>query len=140
VASKSNHDSFNASIRKVNELILTTMKRFAILSILISVLCIISCEKENDNNISEEFQYEATVVNKGMDCGETFVISLKKIADNAEFEDGTYYADQLDSEFKVPDLKIYLNCREPNDNETYACTMMGPTYPHLIVTDCKRQE
>jgi hypothetical protein len=54
------------------------MKRFAILSILISVLCIISCEKENDNNISEEFQYEATVVNKGMDCGETFVISLKK--------------------------------------------------------------
>ena len=116
------------------------MKRFSILSILISVLCITSCEKENDDNTSEEFQYEATVINKGMDCGETFVISLKRIADNLEFEDGTYYADQLDSDFKVPGLKIYLNCREPYDSEIYACTMMGPTYPHLIVTKCKRQE
>jgi len=115
------------------------MKQFVIISILISVLSIISCEKENDSNIYEEFQYEATVISQGMDCGETYVISLKSIVSNSEFEDGTYYADQLDSDFKVQGLKIYLNCREPNDSEIYACTMMGPTYPHVIVTNCQRQ-
>lgn len=115
------------------------MKIFTTISILIILLFITnSCEKENDT--SEGFQYEATVIGKGMDCGETFVISLTGIDNNSEFEDGTYYADQLNSDFKVPGLKIYLNCREPNDNEIYACTHMGPTYPHVIVTDCKIKE
>jgi len=116
------------------------MKLCTAISILITLFITTSCEKENDINTSEEFQYEATVINKGMDCDETFVISLKKIDDNSEFEDGTYYADQLGSDFKVPGLKIYLNCREPNENEIYACTHMGPAYPHVIVTDCKIKE
>ena len=117
------------------------MKLFTAISILIILLFITtSCEKENDNNTPEEFQYEATVINKGLDCGETFLISIKGLYNNSELEDGTYYADQLDSDFKVPGLKIYLNCREPDENEIYACTHMGPTYPHVIVTDCKIKE
>ena len=117
------------------------MRLFTAISILItSIFFTTSCEKENVVNTPEEYQYEATVINRGMDCGETFVISLKGIDNNLEFEDGNYYADQLGSDFKVPGLKIYLNCREPNENEIYACTHMGPTYPHVIVTDCKIKE
>jgi len=114
------------------------MKRFVLLSIIASLIYMSSCEKENDTNISDDFQFEATVINKGMDCGETFIISLKSRNANSDIEDGTYYADQLDSDFKIPGLIIYLNCREPNDSELYACTMMGPTYPHIIVTDSKK--
>jgi hypothetical protein len=124
------------------------MNRFVIISILTSALWITGCEKENnnekevenENNISEEFHYEATVLRQGMDCGETYLISLKSIVTNSDIEDGTYYADQLDSDFKVQGLKIYLNCRKPNASEFYACTDMGPSYPHVIVTNYQRQE
>lgn len=113
------------------------MKR---LSILTFVIFFISCEKDDDKVAPEGFQFEATVINKGMDCGETFIISLKSIETNSNIEDGTYYADKLNSDFKVTGLKIYLNCREPNNkDEIYACTMMGPTYPHVTVIDCKKQ-
>jgi hypothetical protein len=122
------------------------MKRFVIISIFTSALWIIGCEKENnnekeiENNISEEFHYEATVLRQGMDCGETYLISLKSIVSNSDLEDGTYYADKLDSDFKVQGLKIYLNCRKPNASEWYACTMMGPSFPHVVVTNCQKQE
>lgn len=112
------------------------MKRTAILSILITVSFLTSCEKENDTGDLDNFQFEATVISKGLDCGEAFIISLTNREKDSSIENGTYYADNLDSDFKVPGLKILLNCREPNSDELYACTMMGPTYPHMIVLDC----
>lgn len=116
------------------------MKRLIILPIIYLGLLLSSCNKE-DNNISKDnFQYEATVIGQGMDCGETFTISLKSIKTNTDFEDGTYYADNLSSDLKVEGLKIYLNCRELNNDEIYACTMWGPTYPHVFVTESKKAD
>ncbi|MFW5700669.1 MAG: hypothetical protein ACOCWM_03180 [Cyclobacteriaceae bacterium] len=114
------------------------MNRLIFLIIMISILGLTSCEKDNESNDSNKFLFKATVIGKGLDCGETFVISLTNIGSNSDIEDGMYYADQLDSEFKVSGLEIYLNCREPNDSEIYACTMMGPTYSHVIVTGVKK--
>jgi hypothetical protein len=114
------------------------MKRFIVLSTLISIVILFSCEKENEIQDSNEFQFEATVIGKGLDCGETFLISLKSLDDNTDIANGTYYADQLDSDLKIAGLKIYLNCRKPSDTELYACTAMGPSYPHVIVTDSKK--
>lgn len=113
------------------------MNRLVILIFMISLTILTSCEKDNKANDSDDFIFEATVIGKGLDCGEPYVISLTNRDSNSNIENGTYYADQLDSEFKVSGLEIYLNCRQPNDTELYPCTMMGPTYPHLIVTDCK---
>ena len=113
------------------------MKQIAFLLILFSSSLMISCEKHDDEK-GNDYQFEATVRNKGLDCGKTFIIELKNISGNSEIADGIYYADNLDSEFKEPGLKIVLKCREPNNDEVYACTMMGPTYPHVIVVDSKK--
>lgn len=110
-----------------------TMKNLLILSVLTFGVFLSGCEKDDDKIIKENFKFEATVLNKGLDCGETFIISLKNFETSSEFEDGIYYADNLDPEFKEQGLKIYLNCRQPNDDEVYACTTLGPTYPHLVV-------
>ncbi len=116
------------------------MNRLIFLIVLISLISLTSCEKDNESINSDDFVFEATVIGKGVDCGDTYVIILTNRGSNSDIEDGMYYADQLDSDFKVSGLEIYLNCREPNDTELYACTMMGPTYPHVIVTDCKTKE
>ncbi len=116
------------------------MKNLLILSVLTFGVFLSGCEKEDDKIIKENFKFEATVLNKGLDCGETFIISLKNFETSSEFEDGIYYADNLDPEFKEQGLKIYLNCRHPNDDEVYACTTLGPSYPHLIVINSSKAE
>ena len=115
------------------------MGKIITLSILIISIFCTGCEKNSDNN-SVDFKFEATVINKGVDCGETFTISLKSMDTESAIQDGIYYADNLDFEFKVPGLKINLNCREPSDEELYPCTEMGISYPHVIVTDCTVKE
>ena len=102
------------------------MKLRFFLSPLIFVGVLISCENDKDSEGTTDFQCEATVVGQGMDCGETFMITLTSSID-PDMEEGTYYADHLNS-----GLKIQLNGRAPNADETYACTTMGPGYPHLV--------
>ncbi len=99
-----------------------------------------SCNKEDDNTAIENFRYEATVISQGLDCGETFIVSLKSIGSDTGIEDGTYYADNLDPDLNIKGLKINLNCREPNDDELYACTTLGLTYSHIVVTESKKAE
>lgn len=105
-----------------------------------TLILLTGCEQENNSDNVNAFPFKATVIDKGMDCGETFLISLKSIEGNSKIEDGTYYADSLDSDLKIPGLKIYLNCREPNEDELYPCTTMGPAYPHVIVTESKKYD
>ena len=35
---------------------------------------------------------------------------------------------------------IYLNCREPGEDEVYSCTTFAPSYPHIIVTNSQLAE
>lgn len=105
------------------------MKRVVGILIIIIGIQLVSCEKEKEI----EYQYEAIVLGQGIDCGETYLIELTGLSGEVEFENGTYYADNLPSEFKINGLKIVLNCRELHADEIYACTHMGPTYPHVVV-------
>ncbi len=116
------------------------MNRFVFFIVMLSLISLTCCEKEHEPDDASSFLFEATVMGNGLDCGETYLISLTQRGSNSDIEDGMYYAYQLDPEFKEPGLKVYLNCRQPNDSELQACTMMGPTYQHLIVIDCKRKE
>ena len=68
-----------------------------------------------------------------MDCGDTYLINLKKVTSDSEIANGTYYADNLPPHLKVAGLKIILNSRKPTNKELYACTTMGPGYSHVIV-------
>lgn len=112
------------------------MKRLSYLLIFLSLSILSGCEK--DNLANKDFQFEATVLNKGLDCGETFLIELKNTCGNPNIANGIYYADKLDFEFKEPGLQIVLNCREPLKDELVACTTLGSSYPHIVVIDCKK--
>ena len=112
------------------------MKNIILYLLIILFIILFSCEKDNNSNEKEDFQFEATVLNQGLDCGETFLIELKKNSSNSELSDGTYYADGLPEEFKQSGLKIYLNCRESANDEIYVCTTLGPGLPHIVVINC----
>ena len=77
------------------------MKLRFFLSLLILVGVLTSCENDKDSEGTTDFQFEAIVVGQGMDCGETFIITLTSSIDS-DIEAGTYYADHLNSDFKVP--------------------------------------
>jgi hypothetical protein len=111
-----------------------TNSKISILFVCLLIPFFYSCYKKESNEI--EFRFEAKVIGKGIDCGDTFLIDLRNLSDDSEFENSIYYAFNLPSEFKVADLEIKLNCRLPNINEAVACTHLGPDFPHLIVIEC----
>lgn len=113
------------------------MKRTLIYLAILFGFTFIGCEKETDSENEKEYQFEATVIGKGLDCGDTYLIDLKITIGNSDIVEGTYYADDLSSDLKVVGLKIKLNCRKPNDDELYVCTTMGPSYSHVIVIDAE---
>ncbi len=110
------------------------MKSLSIILLCLSGLVLTTCEKDRT-----EYDFEAIVLSIGMDCGDTWIISLTNLNGDPEIADNTYYADNLPDEFKTEGLEIKLNCREPGNDELYACTTLGPTYPHIIVTECEKR-
>lgn len=115
------------------------MKKVFIHLVLALFLVQISCEK-NDDVGDQRFQFDATVIGKGLDCGETYLIDLKNSEGNSEIADGTYYADGLPAELKVDGLKIILNGRIPDEDELYPCTTLGVGYPHIIVQESAKSD
>ena len=104
----------------------------------------IDISPSTDTLIHRDYKYQAKVIGKGLDCGETYVIEFdKQNSQNIKTTEWykeewyRYYADSLPNHSKVPGKEIKLNCRKPNENELYPCTHMGPSYPHVIITDCE---
>jgi len=65
-----------------------------------------SCKKDIDNaELKESYQYEAFVKGKGPDCGNTYLVEMKKLTGEATIAEGTYYADNLPFNLKVAGLK-----------------------------------
>jgi hypothetical protein len=98
-----------------------------------------SCE-EDESIMDPGYNYEATVLGEGMDCGHIFLIELKNINRRGELKDAVYYAGGLTDEYKIPGLEMLLNCRLPGTEEIYPCTAMGPAYPFVIVENCIKRE
>lgn len=86
----------------------------------------------------DTFNFAGWVRYEGLDCFGAFVIYIYGFDKNSNIQDGMYYADRLSSEFKIPGLKVQLNCREPAPGELYPCSMRGPTFLHVIITGCKK--
>jgi len=114
------------------------MRKIIILTVLTLGIFLAGCEKDDDKIIKEDYKFEAIVIGPGIDCG-TY-ISLKNLETDSEFEDGIYIAHNLDPELVVPELKIYLNCRQINSGDGVACSTLGPGYPHLVVINSVKAE
>ena len=98
---------------------------------------IASCHKTQDL----EFPYEARVLGVNSDCG-IYAIQFLSHLDEIEAKfgntvDGIFIGKNLPEEFQKENLIIQLNCRVPLPDELGFCTMMGPTYPWVFITDAQ---
>ena len=96
-----------------------------------SLLAISCCKNE-----IEDKWYNAIVIRKGMDCGNTFLIQFNEdvtgLPDNTS--NRTFYAVNLPEEYKVSGTKINVEFREPNSSEMIVCTTMGIAYPQIYIS------
>jgi hypothetical protein len=95
-----------------------------------------SCEKEKEI----DYHFKATVLYRGMDCGDTYLILLTNLSGDSTIISTIYYADNLSSDLKIDGLGIFLNCRYPENNELGVCTTYGPGYPHVFVIEAEKAE
>jgi hypothetical protein len=110
------------------------MRSLSVVLLFLSGLVLATCEKDRT-----EYDFEAIVLSIGTDCGDTWIISLTNLTGDPEIADNTYYADNLPEEFKIEGLEIKLDCRLPENDEYYACTTLGPAFPHIAVTGCEKR-
>ena len=107
------------------------MARLRLIYIIMSLLAISCCKNE-----IEDKWYNATVIGKGLDCGNTFLIQFNEdvtgLPDNTSNK--TFYAINLPEEYKVSGKKIIVEFREPNTSEMIVCTTMGIGYPQIYIT------
>jgi len=83
----------------------------------------------------------ATVLGKGLDCGNHFVIQFDDSVTGLPFPSGywnnVYYEYNLPEEYKIAGKRISLAFRAPKSDENLICTTMGPGYPLIFIVKVK---
>ena len=94
----------------------------------------ISCNK--NENESDENSFNATVLGKGLDCGNSYLIKFNNDISGLPQNtfDNTYYEINLPEEYKIEGKQIYVEFREPENGELMICTTMGIGYPQIYIT------
>lgn len=100
-------------------------------------LTLVSCDEEmTDRNI---FEYDIEIKEKGMDCGDVFLANIWNDQEDfyrkmsTTFSKG--YALNLDERYKTSGLKMRVKLRKPKTEEVVKCTMLGPTYPQIVIVE-----
>ena len=92
-----------------------------------------SCDKHQKEVI--ETMYKATVLGRGMDCGNAFLIQFEeKTYSLPASSKNIYYEINLPEEYKIAGREILIQFHEPRNDEIMVCTAMGPAYPQVVVT------
>lgn len=113
------------------------MKKVTLYILVLIGFLVLGCNSDNDPD-TINYEFEATVLGKGIDCG-SFLVNLSKKNGDSDIKNGTYYANDLPVDLQVKGYKIKLNCRRPTQEENYACTTLGPGYFHLIVLESEQK-
>jgi|LakMenEpi03Aug12_release.lakeMendotaPanAssembly.Ray.scaffolds.fasta_scaffold499856_2 hypothetical protein len=102
----------------------------AISIIALILLTLISCEKSVNKRA-----FNATVIGKGLDCGNSFLLQFDRNAVGVpmNYFDNIFYEINLPDKFKVAGKQINLIFREPVNDEIMVCTMAGPGYPQIYI-------
>ena len=79
----------------------------------------------------------ATILGKGMDCGNSFLIGFDADVTGLPSPYKVYYEINLPEKYKINNERISVKFRVPNNNEIMVCTMMGPSYPQIYVVDVR---
>jgi len=91
---------------------------------------------ENDEGIDDGY-FGATVLGKGLDCGNSFLIAFDEGATGLPSPYRIYYETNLPEKYKINNERIRVKFRDLKEDELYPCTMMGPTYPHIYIVEVK---
>ncbi|MCK4661615.1 MAG: hypothetical protein KAT68_02015 [Bacteroidales bacterium] len=108
------------------------MKKVILLIIGLTFL-ILSCNKNEKE--TDDLLYNATVLGKGLDCGNSFLIKFNDdvIGLSENNSDNTFYEINLSEEYKIEGKKIKVEFREPEQGELMVCTTMGIGYPQVFI-------
>jgi hypothetical protein len=104
-----------------------------IIFIIISLtFIIISCNNDEANDDI----FNATVMGKGLDCGDSFLIKFNNVVSGLPVNnfDNTFYEINLPEEYKTEGKKIKVEFREPKNDEVMVCTTLGIGYPQIYIT------
>jgi len=91
---------------------------------------------ENNEEGDDEY-FDATVLGKGMDCGNSFLIQFDAGVTGLPSPFKIYYEINLPEKYKINNERISVKLRVPNNDENMVCTMMGPTYPQINIIEVK---
>ena len=82
-----------------------TMKHSNLCILVLLSLLLFSCDS-NDLEAEEAivFQFEATVIGQGLDCGDVYLVDLKNNTGDPAITDGRYYANHLSLDYKLNGL------------------------------------
>lgn len=107
----------------------------SIFILFILVFTIIACTKNNHETIDNS--PNATVLGKGLDCGNTYLIQFDDDVSGLPQNswENTFYALNLPESYKDAGKRVFVEFREPHNNEWVACTTLGPGYPQVYVTN-----
>jgi hypothetical protein len=77
----------------------------------------------------------ATVLQKGIDCGNQFLIKFDEKLDFIENSlDNTFYEVNLTEEYKKENTRLKLEVREAiSDDYPFPCTTLGISYPFVYI-------
>lgn len=105
--------------------------------IFLFLLCLLflgSCSKSN--NQTNATSYNATIVGKGLDCGDAYLIRFDTTVQGLPNNDMNflYYEINLPDQYKIAGKKILVEFRAPSPSEMLNCTTVGPGYPQIFIT------
>ena len=103
------------------------MKLYSILTMFL-IIALSSCSKEES--------YNATVLGKGIDCEDAFLLKFKEGVSGLPENniDNTFYEINLPEAFKIEGKKVKAEFREPESEEVMLCTTLGPGYGQVYIT------
>ena len=106
------------------------MKKFLIIFISLNFI-LLSCSKDD----THDELLNATVLNKGIDCGDLFLIQFSRDVSGLPKNDfdNIYYALNLPEAFKIEGKKVKVQIRAPKNEEAVACTTLGIGYPGIYI-------
>lgn len=88
---------------------------------------------------SKEKSYNATVLGKGIDCGDSYLLKFNEGVSGLPENniDNTFYEINLLEAYKIEGKKVNVEFREPKNEEIMLCTTLGPGYAQVFITEVK---
>jgi hypothetical protein len=86
---------------------------------------------------STDIDFNATVLEKGLDCGNSFLIQFDEGVTGLPSSYRLYYEINLPENYKIKNERVSIKFRTPQNDEIMVCTAMGPAYPQIYIVEVK---